>query len=136
MKTLLTTAILLFAGLFAGCTVFPTSYERIEHEKTRMLDFIYEPAEAAPGATVLLTAVFAGKEISANELTWKISKQLVMNEYGAETALDTADLSITLRDASFSDNTSTVSFSFVIPDDVLKNSPIIPERWIDRLPER
>lgn len=117
-----------------GCAEFPTSYERIESKKARMLDFIYEPAEAAPGDTVILTAVFAGKEISADELTWRMSKQLVVSEYGSETALDTSDLDLTPRNYSFSENTSTVSFSFVIPQDVLKKSPIIPDKWIERLP--
>lgn len=129
------TLILLLIGLLTNCAEFPTSYSRIEEDKARLLDFIYEPAEAAPGDTVILTAIFAGKAISADELTWRISQQLIVNEYGARTALDTADLDIMPRDFSFSENTSTVSFSFVIPPDVLKKSPIIPKRWTKRLPE-
>ena len=130
MKSVLTLSLLLLIGLLTNCAEFPTSYSRIEEDKTRLLDFIYEPAEAAPGDTVILTAVFAGEAISADELTWRISQQLVINEYGARTALDTTDLEYTLRDYSFSENTSTVSFAFVISPDVLKKSPIIPKRWI------
>ena len=135
MKTSFLTILLCILSLILGCAEFPTSYERIEPKKARMLDFMYEPAEAAPGDTVVLTAVFAGKEIGPDELTWKMSKRLVINEYGAETALDTENLDLTLREYSFSENTSTVSFSFVIPPDILKKSPIIPEKWIERLPE-
>ena len=45
---------LLGITLLIGCAEFPTAYSRIEPEKVRLLDFIYEPAEAAPGDTVLL----------------------------------------------------------------------------------
>jgi hypothetical protein len=134
MKSFFTSSLPVMIYLLTSCSPFPTSYSRIEEDKTRLLDFIYEPAEAAPGDTVTLTAVFAGKVITADELTWRISQQMIVNEYGAQTALDTTDLDMIPRDFSFSENTSTVSFLFVIPTDVLKKSPIIPDRWIERLP--
>ena len=75
--------------LFISCISFPTSYDRIEPDKVRLLDFIYEPAEAAPGDTVSVKAIFSGKKIMPEDLTWKISYTVVTNLYGVNTALDT-----------------------------------------------
>ena len=35
----------------------------------------------------------------------------------------------------FSEKTSTVAFDFVIPDDLIHKSPIVPEKWYTVLPE-
>ena len=53
MKTVFTIVAGITLLLLAGCTDFPTKYSVIEDENTRLIDFIYEPAEAAPGDTVL-----------------------------------------------------------------------------------
>jgi hypothetical protein len=118
-----------------GCAEFPTSYNRIEPEKPRLLDFIYEPAEAAPGDTVLLTAVFAGKPVSASDLSWEASWDIMTNEYGYTVATDTVPLATTPVDGHFSDNTSTVSFTFIVPDDIIEKSNAVPDNWTEAIPE-
>jgi len=61
MKHVLSTAIITAAiFLTAGCEQFSTTYQRIDASEFRLLDFIYEPADIAPGDTLTLTAVFAG----------------------------------------------------------------------------
>jgi len=119
----------------AGCVDFPTSYSVIETDKPRLLDFIYEPAEAAPGDTVHVTALFAGKAVSAADLEWSMSRKIIMNEYGSRTALDTVPLDVIYDDRTFTDSTNCFSFSFIIPPETLKESPAIPDRWTDLLPD-
>jgi len=129
-------SIVLFSLLCSmGCGTFPTSYAIIEPDKPRLLDFIYEPAEAAPGDTVTLTAVFAGRPVQADELTWQMSGNVIVSEYGAMTVLDTMPLEVQYQDVSFSDSTSCISFTFVVPAEILSTSPYIPERWTDLLPD-
>ncbi len=121
--------------LFAGCAEFPTSYSRIEPNKVRLLDFIYEPAEAAPGDTVLLKAVFAGKEPAARDLVWRMSKKLIINQYSRVAAVDTVPLEMLPEACRFSDRTSCVAFRFVIPKTVIAESPIVPDAWWTAIPE-
>lgn len=118
-----------------SCVTFPTSYGIIESNKPRLLDFIYEPAEAAPGDTVIVKAIFAGKKVRAEDLTWRMSGNIITNEYGETTVLDTTALPVSYRDISFSDSTSCVAFTFVVPEDILVNTPYIPENWISLLPD-
>ena len=129
----------LIAGLIAllgiGCADFPTSYSRIEPDKSRLLDFIYEPAEAAPGDTVLCKAIFAGKTVSPDDLTWRTSYNITVNEYGISTAADTVPLEIIPVDCTFSDRTSCIAFRFVIPDDIVANSSAVPENWLSFIPD-
>ena len=52
---------------FLSCSsLFPTNYDRIDAERVRILDYIYNPAEAAPGERVKVFAVFAGAGDSLN----------------------------------------------------------------------
>ncbi|MBN1759115.1 MAG: hypothetical protein JW863_12395 [Chitinispirillaceae bacterium] len=132
-------SILLIAATIAligsGCAEFPTSYSRIEPDKPRLLDFIYEPAEAAPGDTVLLKAVFAGRDVSPEDLTWEVSWNIRVNEYGVNTAPDTVPLEITPVAYTFSDRTSCIAFTFVIPDHIIENSSAVPDNWTAAIPE-
>jgi len=131
MKTLFAAT----AALCIGCGTFPTSYYTIENEKVRLLDFIYEPPEAAPGDTVLCRAIFAGRPVSSQDLTWRMSKKTVVNDYGVMTALDTVPLEIRPFECTFSERTSCIAFTFVIPGDIIEQSPMIVENWMDEIPE-
>lgn len=121
--------------LFISCISFPTSYDRIEPDKVRLLDFVYEPAEAVPGDTVSVKAIFSGRKIMPTDLTWKISYTVVTNLYGVNTALDTHLLEQNAQLCSFSDSTTCISFDMVIPDDILQKNPTIPENWQSELPD-
>ncbi|MBD3317972.1 MAG: hypothetical protein GF344_19480 [Chitinivibrionales bacterium] len=133
MKRRLLSVLLVLALLRLGCTTFPTTYDRVE--KLRLLDFIYEPAEAAPGDTVKLTAVFAGDTIGLNDIRWDYSDRFVNNMYGTKGALDTLPLPVTPRETEFSDSTTSFTFDFVIPEDIMHKSPMIPDNWIEIIPE-
>ena len=126
--------IYIVALLFLGCSTFPTSYNRIESDKVRLIDFIYEPSEAAPGDTVTIKAIFSGKEITPEELSWKVSTRVVKNIYGMDTAFDIHPLQYKTEQCYFSDNTSCISVEMVIPEDILYQSPMIPDDWQSGLP--
>ena len=100
-----------------------------------MLDFIYEPAEAAPGDTVLLKAVFAGKPVEAEDLNWRMSQKVIVNQYGVNTAIDTVPLEIIPQACTFSDRTSCIAFTFVIPENIIAESPLITDNWTALIPE-
>ncbi|MFP4015231.1 MAG: hypothetical protein ACLFVQ_14175 [Chitinispirillaceae bacterium] len=119
----------------AGCSSFPTVYDRIDSDEFRLLDFMYEPAEAAPGDTVTLRAVFAGKSIkSVDNIDWRLSCQVMVNEYGRDTAYDYRPLEKEPVSYSFSDNTQSVAFKFKIPDNAISNSDAIPDNWVELVP--
>jgi hypothetical protein len=135
MKLMQLLSIPLIVLLLFGCAKFPTSYSRIDPDKARLLDFIYEPAEAAPGDTVLLKAVFAGRTVTAEELTWRMSPKIIVNNYGVTEAIDTVPLEILPQAYDFSDRTNSVAMRFVIPKGIIAESPLIPDKWTNAIPD-
>ena len=106
--------------LFLGCAQFPTSFNWVESDRIRVLDFIYEPAEAAPGDTVTLFAVFAGDSIKPLDVQWNVSYKLGGNSFNLEIADSIVPLVYSPVDTTFSQNTFTVAIQFRIPDDVME----------------
>jgi len=112
--------------------LFPTNYDRVDAERVRILDYIYEPAEAAPVGAVKVFAVFAGAgdSLNAEDINWTASFNVLSNDYGVDTALDVGSLAITSQSVFwFSDNTCCLIVNFRIPDSVVFNSASIPEQW-------
>jgi hypothetical protein len=118
-----------------GCSEFPTQYQRIETNEHRLLDFVYEPAEAAPGDTVHVKAIFAGKKITPADIDWKVSFNVVQNRYGStDTAFDLKPINPIPVESHFSDMTTCMAFSIVIPSDIMKTSGGIPQNWSSLIP--
>lgn len=122
------------AVLVFTCTEFPTSFNRVDSHVVRLLDFIYEPAEASPGDTVELKAVFSGKKIDPSDVSWSFSTKVVVNKFGSDTAFDIRPLGVIPQQDHFSNNTTCISFKFVVPPDLFKSSGQIPDNWIEMLP--
>ncbi|MCL2689091.1 MAG: hypothetical protein FWE57_04505 [Chitinispirillia bacterium] len=138
-KNLLIAAITVIASIiFIGCEQFPASYQRIEESSLRLLNFMYEPADASPGDTVTLTAVFAGKTADLeSDLEWWISFNVITDMFGGQTVVDSMPLTRAAHDVSivsFSPNTQAIAFKFKIPEDIVKTSASIPEIWTNMLP--
>jgi hypothetical protein len=134
LSTIIMTAIIF---VIAGCEQFSTSYERIDDDEFRVLGFIYEPADAAPGDSVTLMAVFAGKNINLDEqLEWWVSFNMIRDLFGSETVVDSQLLRPIAPkvDTVFSPNTQVAAFRLIIPEDIVRNSASIPEVWTDMLP--
>lgn len=126
--------LLILAMMVAGCSEFPTKYEVIEQDKARLLGFFYEPVDASPGDTVTLKAVFAGKKVTADMIDWSVSWKVAVNVYGSDTAYDKQPLRCVPKNSYFSDQTSCVEVSFVIPDSIMYNSPMLKNDWISMMP--
>jgi len=144
MKKILLTAVMTAAILtIAGCEQFTTSYQRIDDSELRMLDFIWESgkdtADASPGDTVTLTAVFAGKKVDLlNDIEWGISFNVVRDLlFGSITVVDSMRLdTVALRidPIDWSPNTQSIRFRTPIPKDIMRTSRHIPDQWTDVLP--
>ena len=104
--------------LFLGCVQFPTSFNWIESDEIRVLDYIYEPTEAAPGDTVTLFAVFAGDTITPMDVQWNVSYKLGGNSFNLDIADSVVPLVYTSVDTAFSQNTfkkkKTQNYSFQV----------------------
>jgi hypothetical protein len=132
MKKIIGIAITALSAILAGCADFPTSYERIGEGEIRVLDFTYEPAEAAPGDSITLTAIIAGESIGP--IDWNVSWNVVTDKYGTETAINYQPLQyIDVQAPDFS-SARTTSIRFRIPEDLLEQSAGIPDNWIDAFP--
>ncbi len=123
-----------FLPLLFGCTEFPTRLELIESDKIRVLEFIYDPAEVSPGDTVLLKAVFAGKDIVPENLSWSVSFDVVVNHYGVDTAFDVQPLQVIPDSYVFSERTNTIAFRFIVPQDMIRSSSSVLSDWLSVLP--
>jgi len=110
-----------------SCSTFPTTYDRVDHDMVRTLDFMYEPAEAAPGDSVTMIAVFSGEEFDVNSIDWTISTKISVNNYGVKTALNELPLNPIVEPYEFSPNTQAVRIRFKLPETILLESPIIPD---------
>ncbi len=138
-------SIIAMTTIFAisGCEQFSTSYDRVDESEFRMLKYIWEPADAAPGDTITLTAVFAGKRVDLDDyLKWEVSFKVIRDFYGNTTVVDSALLEnhgcllsskTTVGDARWP-NTQSVEFKIRVPDDIVRNSPSVPEEWAEALP--
>jgi hypothetical protein len=117
-------SVTLLLALLAGCTTFPTRYERIEPDALRPIGFAYEPcAEGAPGDTIRVRAYFAGKKVAS--VRWQMSYSYVMNDYGEDTVLDVFTLAPLATDSHLPDSTI---ISFVVPDSTFyKTKSISPK---------
>jgi len=135
LMTLVTAAIL----AIAGCEQFSTTYQRVDDTEFRMLDFIYEPADAAPGDTVTFTAVFAGKPVGDlnDYIDWWISFDVMRDMlFGSATVVDSVRLETVAEriDTIFSPKTQAVAFRIPIPKDIMRRNRQIPDKWTDMLP--
>jgi hypothetical protein len=139
MKRILSIAVMTTVAALAmtGCEQFSTTYERIDGSEFRMLKYIWEPADAAPGDTITLTAVFAGKQADLEgDLQWWVSYNVIQDFYGNTTVVDSARLEplANSRRVEFSQKTQAVEFKIPVPADIVRKSASIPEKWADALP--
>jgi hypothetical protein len=126
-----------------GCEQFSTSYQRIDDSEFRMLKYIWEPADAAPGDTVTLTAVFAGKQMNLDShLEWWVSFNVIRDLLGSTTVVDSTRLEplAKSRIVDFFPNspnpqaTQAIELKFRVPPDIVKTNASIPENWASALP--
>ncbi len=130
--------LLLLIGLtiVVGCSEFPTDFDRIEKTEVRLLDFVYEPAEASPGDTVHVKAIFSGKKVNSANIDWKVSFNVANNMYGmSDTAFDLQPLKDMPQETFFTDQTTCLEFSVAIPENIMHTSSGIPNNWLDIIPE-
>jgi len=121
--------------VMSGCGSFPTSYNKIESNRVRVLDFIFEPAEAAPGDTVTMTTIFAGKPLDLDDIEWSVHYKVLTNNYSVERRLDSVPLDIiNIAEADFSDRSQAWDVTFIVPNWVLADNPAIPEDLLSLLP--
>jgi len=121
-----------------GCEQFSTSYERIDDNEFRMLKYIWEPADAAPGDTITLTAVFAGKHMDNLDsyMKWWVSFNVIRDMFGNTTVVDSTRLESISKGqiVYFSDSTQAIQFKIPVPSDIVRKSASITENWLDDLP--
>jgi len=119
--------------------LFPTTFDRVDADRVRVLDYIYDPPEAAPGDTVTVKAIFAGAgdSLQPADVAWSASFKMLSNLNGVDTALDIRPLELLSYEQSyFSTNTSCLVLRFKVPDSVLFQSPMIPEDWTKSIPNQ
>jgi hypothetical protein len=122
MKAIVWGALLSALGVvLGGCSQFPTAYDRVDNDKVRLLDFIYEPAEAAPGDSVTLVAVFSGRDPNIDNIQWDVSYKVVRNAYGQDTAFNSAPLAMLRFDTTFSAQTYAVGLRFKVPETIVSD---------------
>jgi len=129
------------AGIFflACGSLFPTNYERVDAERVRVLDYLYEPTEAAPGEIVNVYTLLAGAGAALfhpAEINWSVSYNVLSNSNGVDTALEIKPLAIqSYSEKYFSENTRCFVYAFKIPDSAVFNSVAIPEVWTSLVPK-
>lgn len=135
------TRVLSLGILFTYCE-FSSSFEHIEENRVRTIDFVYRNradttlCEAAPGDSMEITALFAGEKVE--DIALSVSFDVQVSIYGMYTAFDSLPLDYTVIRStlhSSADDADTFVFRFEIPDDILVTSSYLPEDdWAGQLP--
>jgi hypothetical protein len=122
---------------------FSTSFEQIEENRVRTIDFTYRNCadttlcEASPGDSMEITALFAGEKVTDIALTVSFNVQL--SKYGIYNTLDSMPLDYTIIKSTLQSPISdadTFTFRFKIPDSLLAASSFLPEdSWAQALPD-
>ena len=133
---------LLALAVVSGCE-FSSSFEQIEEDRVRTIDFIYRNCadtalcEAAPGDSMEVIALFAGEKVRDIALTASFDVQTSV--YGKVTSFNKEPLDYTVTRSTLkgpeSTDADTFAFRFIIPGDMLKTSSFLPEHeWVSVLP--
>jgi hypothetical protein len=75
------------------------------------------------------------KKFDLSDLSWSFSPNVVINKFGRDTAIDVRPLAVIPKQDHYSDNTTCISFKFVVPPDLFKTSGQISNNWIEFLPQ-
>ncbi len=130
--------------LFFGCAEFSTSFEEIEENRVRTIDFVYRNTadtllcEAAPGDSMEITALFAGEKVRDIEMT--VSFNVVTSLYGQSKSSNEGPLDYRVVYSSLANDETTDAdtfvFRFAVPQSMLKSSAFLPEEnWVGELPK-
>jgi hypothetical protein len=121
---------------------FVTSFEEVENTKMRTIAFVYDNhgyAEGAPGDTIDFKALFAGKDVKTAR--WTATTSILAAQFGTDTFKDTFSLMNWIVPGTYKEAlhdsvelTDTISFSFVIPQDVIKKQFTLSQRVISLIP--
>jgi hypothetical protein len=135
--------LLLVMGVLLFHCGFSSSFEQIEENRVRTIDFTYRNCadtmlcEASPGDSMEIAALFAGEKITDIALSVSFNVQLSM--YGIYSAFDSLPLNYTIIKSTLQSpgtDADTFTFRFKIPDSILVTSSFLPENnWADALPE-
>jgi hypothetical protein len=135
--------LLLVMGILLIHCGFSTSFEQIEENRVRTIDFTYRNCadttlcEASPGDSMEITALFAGEKVTDIELS--VSFNVQISKYGVCNAIDSLPLDYTIIQSTLQSpgtDADTFTFRFKIPDSILATSSFLPEyNWADAFPE-
>lgn len=130
--------------LLLGCVEFSTSFEEIDENRVRTIDFFYKNlvdtalCEAAPGDSMEISALFAGEKVQTIDMS--VSFDVLTTLYGQSNSsnkkpLDYHVIYSTLNN-DMSTEADTFTFRFAVPQSMLKTSAFLPEEnWVGALPE-
>jgi hypothetical protein len=121
---------------------FSSSFEQIEENRVRTIDFTYRncadttTCEASPGDSMEITALFAGEKVT--DILLSVSFNVQLSIYGTYSAFDSLPLDYTVIKSTLQSpgtDVDTFMFRFKIPDSILVTSSFLPENnWADALP--
>ena len=130
------------AALLLSRCEFTSSFEQIEENRVRTIDFIYRNradtslCEAAPGDSMEVTAIFSGEKV--REIALSVSFDVQTSVYGQMTALDSLPLDYSVVTSTLDGegtDADTFAFRFSIPENILVKSSFLPEEhWAATLP--
>jgi len=112
-----------------GCTNFPSRYENIDKSKTRPLAIVCEPAEAAPGDTVLVK-YYSFKKQTPSVAFWRLFLDIGYSNFGTRMAEKEERR---LTDLWLAGSTAD-SFRFVMPESTILYSSALRIAFPDAVP--
>jgi hypothetical protein len=124
-----------------GCSSFPTSFEQIDTDKIRVLDFKYQNrsdttlVDAAPGDSMRLTAFFSGPPIET--IRWEIAYSVTGTKSNWIPSVESGKIfndihpleyhQVQSSSGTYTNATQTICFDFKIPDSILYHNTTIPD---------
>ncbi|MBD3391910.1 MAG: hypothetical protein GF418_07570 [Chitinivibrionales bacterium] len=135
-RSLLAAALCGAVALVAGCSNWPTRFERIDQgDRPRVLDFVYvnlqdsSLCEAAPGDSMMLVAYFSGVPIES--IKWGVSWNVILSPYFGDAVKSVEQLEyeeVTPDVSGFDTSVTQIrAIRFRVPDDVVAESDGVSE---------
>lgn len=134
--------LLLVMGVLLINCGFSSSFEQIEENRVRTIDFTYRNCadtslcEASPGDSMEIAALFAGGKVT--DVALSVSFNVQLSIYGTYSAFDSLPLDYTVIKSTLQSpgtDADTFTFRFKIPDSLLMISSFLPEyNWASTLP--
>ncbi len=117
--------------VLTGCEEFPRLIDKVDGEFPLALSVEFVDPDIAPGDTALLRVKWGGVKLTPADLVWEVSWEYSVDSYGNESVYNRQSLAPfivgSVVEVGSTEETQVFELSIAIPEDIILNSPGVPD---------